>query len=157
MNPIAQLLTPERSLCQARTASKKGVFELIADTLGREPGRDDFHPAELVSGLLAREKLGSTGLGGGIAIPHCRLRDCREAVGVIITLATPTAFDAPDDCDVDLLFALVVPQEATQEHLNLLAQLARMFSDAAFCAALRDCRTSEMLYNTTINWAEKVA
>lgn len=157
MNHIAQLLTPERSLCQARCASKKAVFELIADTLGREPGRDDFHPAELVSGLLAREKLGSTGLGEGIAIPHCRLRDCEEACGVIMTLANPAPFDAPDDVEVDLLFALVVPQEATQEHLDLLAQLARLLSDSTFCDALRACRTSEALYNTMINWAEKVA
>lgn len=157
MNRIAQLLTPERSLCQARSASKKGVFELIADTLAREETREDFHPAELVSGLLAREKLGSTAMGDGIAIPHCRLRDCEAAVGVVMTLATPTAFDAPDDQPVDLLFALVVPEAATQEHLDLLADLARLLSDTAFCDALRSCRTSEALYNTTINWAEKVA
>jgi PTS system nitrogen regulatory IIA component len=134
--------------------SKKRVFELIADTLARE--QEECHPAELVAGLLAREKLGSTGLGGGIAIPHCRQRDCEHPFGVLISLVDPTPFDAPDERDVDLLFALVVPQEATQEHLNLLAALARLFSQDEFCTALRDCRTSEALYNTAINWAEKV-
>lgn len=157
MNHIAELLTPQRSVCQARSESKKGIFELIADTLAREHEPEEFHPAELVSGLLAREKLGSTAMGDGIAIPHCRLRDCERAVGVVMTLAKPAAFDAPDDQPVDLIFALVVPEEATQEHLDLLADLARLLSDQAFCDALRGCRTSEALYNTTINWAEKVA
>jgi PTS system nitrogen regulatory IIA component len=154
MNSVAQLLSPGRSLCRVHGGSKKRVFELIADTLARE--QEECHPAELVAGLLAREKLGSTGLGGGIAIPHCRQRDCEHPFGVLISLVDPTPFDAPDERDVDLLFALVVPQEATQEHLNLLAALARLFSQDEFCTALRDCRTSEALYNTAINWAEKV-
>ena len=150
MNSTAELLTPGRCLCRARATSKKQVFELIADTLTRE--LEEGHPAELVAGMLAREKLGSTGLGNGIAIPHCRLRDCEEPSGVLISLATPAPFDAPDERDVDLLFALIVPEEATQEHLDMLAGLARLFSQPAFCTALRDCQTSEALYNTAINW-----
>jgi PTS system nitrogen regulatory IIA component len=152
MNSIAQLLTPGRSLCQARSSSTKQAFELIADAVARE--QEVGHPTELVAGLLAREKLGSTGLGKGIAIPHCRLRDCESPLGVLVTLATPAPFDAPDERDVDLLFALVVPPEATQEHLNLLAELARLFSQPEFCDALRACRTSEVLYNTAINWGD---
>lgn len=150
MNSIAQLLTPGRSLCQVRASSKKQIFELIADKLALE--HEECHPAELVAGMLAREKLGSTGLGKGIAIPHCRLRDCEQPFGVLLTLAEAARFDAPDDLDVDLFFALVVPVEAAQEHLNLLAELARLFSQPAFCASLRDCRTSEALHNTAINW-----
>ena len=153
MNSMAQLLTPGRCLCQARATSKKQVFELIADTLARE--HEECHPAQLVSGLLAREKLGSTGLGGGIAVPHCRLDDCEAPSGVLISLAPPAPFDAPDDRDVDLLFALIVPTEATQEHLNLLADIARLFSQPGFCAALRACGTSEALYNTAINWVSE--
>ena len=105
--------------------------------------------------MLAREKLGSTAMGEGIALPHCRLRDCEEAVGVLITLAKPLPFDAPDNGDVDLVFALVVPQEATQEHLNILADLARLFSQQAFCDALRDCTTSTALCTTAVDWAAK--
>jgi len=132
---------------------KKRVFELIADILARE--QEEFHPTELVAGLLARERLGSTGLGGGIAIPHCRLRDWQEPAGVLLSFSDAFPFDAPDGRDVDLMCALVVPQEATQEHLDILATLAKLFSDASLCEALRQARTSEALYNTAINWAER--
>lgn len=151
MNRIAELLTPQRSLCQVQGGSKKRLFELVADILGRE--REEFHPGELVAGMLAREKLGSTALGGGIAIPHCRLTDCEEPCGVLLSLAGETDFEAPDGEQVNLMFALVVPKEATQDHLNLLADLARLFSQSAFCEALRDCRSSEALYTTAINWS----
>ena len=155
MSSMSQLLTPGRCLCRARATSKKQVFELIADTLARE--HDECHTAELVAGMLAREKLGSTGLGDGIAIPHCRLRDIEEPSGVLVTLVTPAPFDAPDDRDVDLLFALVVPTEATQEHLNILAELARLFSQPRFCQALRECGTSEALHATALNWVSEAS
>jgi PTS system nitrogen regulatory IIA component len=151
MTAISDILTPAHSVCHAQGGSKKAVFELVAEILGRE--REEFHASDLVAGMLAREKLGSTALGDGIAIPHCRLEDCEEACGVLLTLASGVDFDAPDHEAVDLVFALVVPSEATQEHLNLLADLARLFSQAEFRDALRDCRTSEALYNTTINWS----
>lgn len=155
MNAISNLLTPQRSLCQIQGGSRKRLFELVADVLGRE--QEQFHPAELVAGMLAREKLGSTALGGGIAIPHCRLSDCECPSGVLMTLCSGTDFDTPDGDDVDLLFALVVPSEATQEHLNLLADLARMFSSADFCENLRACRTSEALYTTVLNATQQGA
>ena len=155
MNCFQDLLTPQRSLCQIQGGSRKRLFEVVADVLARE--QEAFHPAELVAGMLAREKLGSTALGDGIAIPHCRLADCEAASGVLITLATPADFESPDGEDVDLIFALVVPSDATQEHLNLLADLARMFSQVEFRKALRDCRTSEALYTTAINWAARGA
>lgn len=150
-NSVSDLLTPSRSLCQVEGGGKKRLFELVADVLGSE--RDEFHPDELVSGMLAREKLGSTALGNGIAIPHCRLNDCDTPCGVILTLSSKADFDAPDDDDVDLLFALVVPSEATQEHLNLLADLARLFSQTAFCDALRRCDSNQDLYDTAVTWA----
>jgi len=155
VNCLQDLLTPQRSLCQIQGGSRKRLFEVVADVLGRE--QEAFHPAELVAGMLAREKLGSTALGDGIAIPHCRLADCEAASGVLITLATPADFESPDGEDVDIIFALVVPSDATQEHLNLLADIARMFSQAEFRQALRNCRTSEALYTTAINWAARGA
>lgn len=155
MSGITDLLSPDRCLCQVQSGSRKRLFELVADVLGRE--QEEFHPTELVAGMLAREKLGSTALGGGIAIPHCRLSDCETPMGVLITLSNPADFDAPDDEGVDLLFALVVPSEATQEHLNLLADLARLLCQPDFCDELRATRTSEALYITAINGARKVA
>lgn len=155
MNCLSDLLNHQRSLCQVQGGSKKKLFELIADLLGRE--REEFHPAELVAGMLAREKLGTTALGDGIAIPHCRLSDCERPTGVLMTLATPADYDTPDGENVDVIFALVVPSEATQEHLNLLADIARLFSQAEFRDALRACRTSEALYTTAINWAQRGA
>ena len=149
-NSVSDLLTPSRSLCQVPGGGKKRLFELVADVLGGE--KDEFHPDELVAGMLAREKLGSTALGNGIAIPHCRLNDCETPCGVLLTLSSSGDFDAPDDDDVDLIFALVVPSEATQEHLNLLADLARLFSQPDFCDALRDCTTNESLFETASNW-----
>lgn len=151
MNRIEQLLTPQRTLCNVKGGSKKRLFELVADVLAKE--REEFHPGELVAGMLAREKLGSTALGGGIAIPHCRLTDCDTPCGVLISISGDTEFDPPDGEDVNLLFALVVPKEATQEHLNLLADLARLFSQSAFCEALRACRGSDALYAAAVGWS----
>ncbi|MDP5053050.1 MAG: PTS sugar transporter subunit IIA [Congregibacter sp.] len=151
VNSVSDLLTPSRSLCQIPGGGKKRLFELIADVLGAD--RDEFHPDELVSGMLAREKLGSTALGNGIAIPHCRLKDCETPCGVLLTLSSSADFDAPDDDAVDLLFALVVPSEATQDHLNLLADLARLFSQSAFCDALRSCQSNQALFDTAVNWS----
>lgn len=155
MNCLGDLLTPQRSLCRIQGGSQKRLFERVADVLAEE--REEFHPAELVAGMLAREKLGSTALGDGIAIPHCRLKDCEESVGVLMTLSSPADYDAPDGEDVDIVFALVVPSEATQEHLNLLADVARLFSQASFRDALRACRNGEALYTTAINWAQQGA
>ncbi|WOJ98336.1 PTS sugar transporter subunit IIA [Congregibacter brevis] len=149
-NIVSDLLTPSRSLCQIPGGGKKRLFELVADVLGSE--KDEFHPDELVAGMLAREKLGSTALGNGIAIPHCRLNDCETPCGVLLTLSSSGDFDAPDDDEVDLIFALVVPSEATQEHLNLLADLARLFSQPDFCDALRGCTSNESLFETASNW-----
>jgi PTS system nitrogen regulatory IIA component len=155
VNFLHDLLTPQRALCHIQGGSRKRLFELVADTLVRE--QETLHPADLVAGLLAREKLGSTALGDGIAIPHCRLASCEAAIGVLVTLSSPADYDGPDGEDVDLLFALVVPSDATQEHLNILADLARLFSQAEFRDALRACRTSEALYTTAINWTARGA
>lgn len=155
MNRVAAILSPARCLCQVPAGGKKRVFELVADVLA--PEQEEFHPTELVAGLLARERLGSTALGGGIAIPHCRLRDWQAPAGVLLSFSESLDFDAPDGRDIDLMCALVVPQEASDEHLEILATLARLFSDADLCATLRAARTSEALYNTAINWAERAA
>lgn len=148
MPSLTDLLNPQRTLCRIPGSSKKRVFEEVAAALGdSEP---DVDPTEVIASLLAREKLGSTALGGGVAIPHCRLDSCRYPLGVLMTLEHPLDFDAPDEQPVDLLFSLLVPGEAVQEHLDILAEIARMFSRPGLCAALRLCDTDTELHQAML-------
>lgn len=150
MTDLKAILTPARSRSQVPGNSKKRIFEEVADLLvADQPGLD---AADIITSLLAREKLGSTGLGRGIAIPHCRLEGCEQPLGVLMSLATPTDFDAPDDEPVDLLCVLVVPGEAHQEHLEILATLAGLFRQEALCNALRACDSGEELFNVIADW-----
>lgn len=112
---------------------------------------DELDADELFGALLARERLGSTGLGDGIAIPHCRFPTVDRALGALVTLEQPVDYEAIDDQPVDLLFVLVVPEEATQEHLNILAALAERFSNPDFCRALRRARSNDELYQLAIS------
>ena len=116
-----QLLSGESLL------SKKRVFERAAEAMGAAL---DLSSETIYRALLAREKLGSTAIGEGIAIPHCRINECAEAAGCPVTLEEPIDFGSTDGRDVDVIFVLLVPKEATQAHLNLLAALARSFSNA---------------------------
>jgi PTS system nitrogen regulatory IIA component len=150
MQSLSQLLTPSRTLCGLRRSSKKAIFEAVAEVLVAD--HPELDAAEVIANLLAREKLGSTGLGGGIAIPHCRLGACDRPLGVLLTLAAPAEFDAPDGEPVDLLFALLVPEEAQQEHLDILATIARLFSQEDLCRALRASSSAEELYSTAVGW-----
>ncbi len=124
---IADLLTLDRVVSDARVSSKKRALELLSGLLA------DIEPAlsesEIFDGLVARERLGSTGLGHGIAIPHGRFKHLTGAYGAVIKLAEPVDFDAVDGEPVGLVFALVVPEESTDEHLQLLSALAEMFRD----------------------------
>ena len=116
-----QLLSGESLL------SKKRVFERAAEAMGAAL---NLSSETIYRALLAREKLGSTAIGEGIAIPHCRINECAEAAGCLMTLQHPIDFGSTDGRDVDVIFVLLVPEEATQAHLNLLAALARSFSNA---------------------------
>ena len=100
--------------------------------------------------LLNRERLGSTGIGEGIAIPHCRLPACDKAFGVLLRLEQAIDYDAIDRQPVDLVFALLVPEEATDEHLQVLSMLARNFSEAEFRQALRNAPDSKQLYQRAL-------
>ena len=123
--------------------SKKRVLELLGSLLAdTAPG---LTQDSIFDRLLERERLGSTGLGHGIALPHARMRDIDQAYGAFIQLSHGVDFDAIDSEPVDLLFALLVPEAATQEHLQLLATLAGMFSNPDFCANLRRASTPEDL------------
>ncbi|MBC7193584.1 PTS IIA-like nitrogen regulatory protein PtsN [Marinobacter sp.] len=141
---IDNILTRDLTLCRQPASSKKRVLEFIAEQIHRhDPALDD---TRTFNNLVSRERLGSTGIGQGIAIPHCRLEGLNHVVGVLVTLEEGVSFDAIDNQPVDLVFALVVPKEATSEHLELLSQLAEKFNDRSFCDRLRQCTDADELY-----------
>lgn len=141
---IKTILAPELALCRIPATSKKRILEFIAGEVNKH--LPDLDEVQIFNKLVARERLGSTGIGQGIAIPHCRLDDCTKVTGVMLTLEEGVNFDAIDNQPVDLLFALIVPKEATSEHLELLSQLAEKFNDRGFCNKLRQCTDNAMLY-----------
>ena len=150
MFQLDQLLTPELTYCGAPGTSKKKAFETAANFICSK--RPELEGSEVYNNLLARERLGSTALGEGIAIPHCRLSHCESPVVTLITLATPVDFDAADGQPVDILFLLLVPEEATQEHLDILAALAGLLNNPEFREALRTASNDEELYRQAVSF-----
>lgn len=124
-------------------ASKKKALEAAADLLAS--GQNTLSAALIFEKLLERERLGSTGLANGIALPHARAQGLTQARGAFLTLDTGVDFDAMDEKPVDLIFALLVPDNATQEHLNLLAALAGLFRDPHLCKQIREASTIDQI------------
>lgn len=141
---IATILTVERVACGDASPSKKRVLETLSELIRKNS--PELAQTEVLDSLLSRERLGSTGLGHGVAIPHGRLKHHTQCVGAFLQLSQPIDYDAPDGQPVDLLFGLMVPEDSTAEHLQILARLAEMFSDAAFCAKLRACTDAAEIY-----------
>jgi PTS system nitrogen regulatory IIA component len=137
-------LVLERIGCNVEAASKKRVLEQLGQRLAEAV--PDLNQDMVFDALLERERLGSTGLGKGIALPHARMPQISQALAAFIQLPEGIDFDAIDNEPVDLAFAMLVPEEATDEHLQLLAKLAQMFDDQHFCAALRQASTAQDLY-----------
>ena len=129
MNLIAKLLPPANVVVGLEASSKKRAFEQAGLLFENNHG---IGRSTVFDSLFAREKLGSTGLGQGIAIPHGRIKGLKDALGAFIRLAEPVPFDAPDGRPVSLLFVLLVPEQANEHHLQLLSELAQMFSDRTF-------------------------
>lgn len=129
MNPLTNLLSADQVLLDLEASSKKRVFEQAGMLFENRLG---LARSIIFDSLFAREKLGSTGLGQGVAIPHGRIKGLKQAVGAFLRLSTPVPFDSPDGRPVDLLFVLLVPEQATEQHLQILSELAQNFSDRAF-------------------------
>jgi PTS system nitrogen regulatory IIA component len=143
MIPLDQVLSAERVYIGAFGASKKRVLQTLAERLANSvPGVTEL---ELFDQLIARERLGSTGLGQGIALPHCRLTNLDRPVAALVKLDEAVDFESPDRQPVDLLFALVVPETATDEHLQLLSAVVERFNDTDTVQALRDTSTPDDL------------
>lgn len=146
---LEQILTPGRSLVDVPGGSKKRVLEQIANLVARE--LPDLDSQDIFESLVAREKLGSTGFGNGIAIPHCRLPGCTAPISAVLRLDAPVDFDAIDGAPVDLLFVLLVPEAATDEHLELLRQIASMLDRTEVRDRLRQTQSSDSLYQVVVD------
>ena len=149
MNQIAALLPASNIIVDLDVASKAAFFASIGEVFERSAG---LSPARVAASLAAREKLGSTGLGQGIAIPHGRIARLSEAVGAFARLRAPIAFDAPDGKAVDQIFVLLVPEQATDQHLQLLSELAQMFSERAFRERLATAANADEIHAVFRGW-----
>lgn len=145
---IADIIAAERVTSAAHVPSKKRALEQLAALLA---GATPYLTAgEVFSGLIAREKLGSTGIGDGVAVPHARLEGVDECIGAFVRFPAAVPFEASDGQPVDLMFGLVVPEQATQAHLDLLHCLAEMLSDPACRAQLRNAASDKALLDTLV-------
>ncbi len=133
MNPLTNILPVGQVLLDLETTSKKRVFEQVGMLFETHLG---LARSVVFDSLFAREKLGSTGLGQGVAIPHGRIKGLKQAAGAFVRLKTPVPFDAPDGRAVNLLFFLLVPEQATELHLEILSELAQRFAERPFRDAL---------------------
>jgi PTS system nitrogen regulatory IIA component len=150
MAQLADIISPERIGCRLQVASKKRALESIGDMIASPPS--GLLATEVFDSLLARERLGSTGIGHGIAIPHGRLATLDMPVCAFVSLDQGVDFDAVDGQPVDLLMALLVPAESTEEHLQLLSQLAEMFSDEDLRQRLRAASSQDELHHLLTGW-----
>ncbi len=129
--------------------SKKKVLQVISDIVAEN--YPEYNANKIFELLIERERLGSTGIGHGVALPHGRLPDCQEPIGIFISLAEGVDFDAIDQEPVKLLFALLVPENSTQEHLEILARLADFFRQDKNRQILENATSPETVYNLLIN------
>ncbi|MEM9603776.1 MAG: PTS sugar transporter subunit IIA [Pseudomonadota bacterium] len=136
---LIDLLSTDRVRCRAELTSKKRVLQQLADLLSHD--NPDVLDRTVYDRLCSRERLGSTGLGAGIGIPHGRVPGLAAPRAALLTLQEGIDFDAIDDAPVDLLVGLLVPEDADEAHLQILATLAGHLSDAELCAAIRAAQT----------------
>ena len=147
---ITDLITSDRIVCDSEVASKKRVIEIMSELLAT--GQPDLAVRPIFDSLIGRERLGSTGLGHGVALPHGRFEHSQQAIGAFVKLKKGVDFDAIDRQPVDLVFGLLVPDHYTDEHLKILSYLAEMFSDRFFCQQLRDADSDQALYEWLSAW-----
>lgn len=149
MNRLAHILSPSQVIAQVEVTSKKRAFEeagLLFENL------QGLSRALVTDSLFSRERLGSTGLGHGVAIPHGRIKGLKAPLAAVFQLAESIGFDAPDDLPVNLLIFLLVPEAATQKHLEILSEIAELLSDARLRADMTASRDSAQLYAMIAGW-----
>ncbi|MDC0222054.1 PTS sugar transporter subunit IIA [Gammaproteobacteria bacterium] len=145
---LKDFLTRDRCYCRIEGVSKKRLLENISKLLSKQFSNLDDN--DIFNAIMAREQLGSTALGNGIAVPHCRVPHCETIIGALITLENAIDFDAIDGKKVDLIFLLIVPEEKTDDHIKVLGGLAELFNDPNFCSTIRQAQNSSDLYKVTL-------
>ena len=146
---LSDILTPDRCLCKIQGVSKKRLLKTLSTILGESFSNLDEN--QVFDSMMTREQLGSTGIGNGIAIPHCRVPECNEITGCLITLETYVDYDSTDGKPVDLIFVLIVPEEKEEDHIKTLAVLAEKFHSKNFCDLLRNAQNNDELYHHAIS------
>jgi PTS system nitrogen regulatory IIA component len=154
MSLVAKLLSREDVVVDLQVSSKKRLFEQVGLLFENQHA---LARSLVFDSLFARERLGSTGLGQGVAIPHGRIKGLREALGALIRLAQPVPFDAPDGNAVSLVFVLLVPEKATEKHLQILSELAQMFSDKPLREAMSRAADAAALHELVAAWQPDAA
>lgn len=149
MNLIAKLLPASNVIIDLDVSSKKRVFEQVGLLF---ENNDNIARSQVFDSLFAREKLGSTGLGQGVAIPHGRMKDLKDTVGAVVRMHQPIPFDAPDGQNVSIVFVLLVPDHATDMHLQILSELAQMFSEKIFREQLLAAPSAAELHRLITHW-----
>lgn len=154
MSLVAKLLPPANVMLDLQVSSKKRLFEQVGLLFENNHG---IGRSLVFDSLFARERLGSTGLGQGVAIPHGRIKGLKDALGAFVRLAQAVPFDAPDARPVQLLFVLLVPEQATEKHLQILSELAQMFSDRALREAMTGAADAAALHQLISAWQPDAA
>ncbi len=149
MNLINKILLPDNILLDTESTSKKRVFERVGLLF---ENNQQIARSQVFDSLFTREKLGSTGLGQGVAIPHGRIAKLRDATAAFVKTTHPIPFDAPDNQPVNLIFVLLVPERATDLHLQILGELAQMFSDSQFRNRLLACDDTTSIHQLFYDW-----
>ena len=149
MTLVAKLLNPADVVLDMQVSSKKRLFEQVGLLFENQHA---IARSVVFDSLFARERLGSTGLGQGVAIPHGRIKGLKEALGALYRLAQPVPFDAPDGNPVSLAFVLLVPEKATEKHLQILSELAQMFSDRTLRDAMSTAADAATLHQLITAW-----
>jgi PTS system nitrogen regulatory IIA component len=149
MNRLSSILPADQVLVQVDASSKKRAFEEAGLLFEAQHG---LNRALITDSLFARERLGSTGLGHGVAIPHGRIKGLKQPMAAVFQLLNPIGFDAPDDRPVSLLIFLLVPEAATQKHLEILSEIAELLSDSALRDRLQTAADAAALHQVIASW-----
>ena len=149
MNRLSAILPAEQVLVHVDATSKKRAFEEAGLLFETQHG---LNRALITDSLFARERLGSTGLGHGVAIPHGRIKGLKQPLAAVFQLLNPIGFDAPDELPVSLMIFLLVPEAATQKHLEILSEIAELLSDSALREQMKTSDQAAALHALIANW-----
>lgn len=149
---LSELISKDSIACDVDAQSKKRALQELSELIAEKD--NSVSTNEVFDSLINRERLGGTGIGHGAAIPHGRLKNCKNITGAFIRLKNAIDFDSVDNTPVDLLFALIVPEESTDEHLKVLAMLASMFNDEEFRNKLRSSNTCDGMQQLLTEWQQ---